>query len=200
MERAGRKALATQGELNRSVTDCVYLILNVPRCHQDIHRALTQLVDDLRGRATENRRAKPNPPPRYPYKDGRAYKAMLRRYGINVPLNGLWEIAEQVAQITRSHVDRESKRRKDLLYEWLDEHYEGLRRRCQTSASGTATIMRSSRGKQEVCRRPGRRHLVLHPKEKPQARMDSRHSGFARRSAFNSRDWQKNDRSSVKSH
>jgi hypothetical protein len=96
---------------------------------QDIQRSLLQLADDLREQATESNHTNPNPNPTtplYPYKDGHAYKAILGRFGINLSLPVLREIANEVATTTRSRIDREAKRRKDLLYKWLDEHYDGL--------------------------------------------------------------------------
>jgi hypothetical protein len=108
-----------------SLADCLLLAVNDDTARDGICQGLVELRDQILTSAPSLLQdPKPKPPP-YLYREAPAYHAIIQRFGSGLPMSALVRIASRFAQ-TQPHVqvDRTSKRRKDLLYKWLDSHYD----------------------------------------------------------------------------
>lgn len=61
------------------------------------------------------------------YKESAAWRVITERYGDNLNQNELLSLAEVIAAQLNLKVDREAKRRKEVLIKWYDEHLEKIK-------------------------------------------------------------------------
>ena len=96
-----------------------------PASRVDIDQDLLQLLRFLKTGEVSAPPAKPVP---FHYQDSRAYREIHKRWGSNLNLPDLVAMADSLAKLlpSRPRIGRDAKRRKDLLYEWLEQHIEEL--------------------------------------------------------------------------
>jgi hypothetical protein len=85
-------------------------------------------VQVLRFLKTGEASAPPANPVPFHYQDSRAYREIHKRWGSNLNLPDLVAMADSLAKLLPNHprIGREAKRRKDLLYQWLEQHIDDL--------------------------------------------------------------------------
>lgn len=102
----------------------------------DLNQALENLFGDLK---QEARQRKPEPDQnnreqtkkhqkeKYDYKSSRAFRELTEHYFYpSIRQNELVSIAIAVANACDLHVERDAKRRKDLLIQWFEKHWETI--------------------------------------------------------------------------
>jgi hypothetical protein len=112
-------------DLLKLLADCLLLAVDDDTAQDGIYRGLIELRDQMLTSAfTPPKEPKPKPPP-YSYREAPAYRAVIQRYGFDLSISALLSLACIFTQNRPNlHIDRASKRRKDLLYKWLDTYYD----------------------------------------------------------------------------
>jgi hypothetical protein len=104
-----------------------HLWLHNPRIREEIYGRTTELLESLRNIPVP---VPPNPltekprPPTFEYVDSRVHQAITARYHQEPTKERLLKIAVKVSHETDPplRISRQIKRRRDLLYEWLEDH------------------------------------------------------------------------------
>jgi len=116
--------------LRAALAKCVFEFVNHEESREGIFRGLVDVRDELfnfQTQATRKRRSTVKSyQVRYDYKSGRAYGAIVGKFGSGLPVAVLRAIVISIGEESNLKVERATKRRKDLLFAWLDSHYESL--------------------------------------------------------------------------
>jgi hypothetical protein len=105
--------------------------INHKRQQAKLQAQLIQLRDDLLARRDLSESEVPPKKHRlldYQYSESLTYHAIAAQCGKDLKVIDLLSIAEQFAnrQQPPLHIGRDVKRRKDLLYQWFESHYEAF--------------------------------------------------------------------------